>query len=220
MREGPVDLLAGDLVFLDEAVGQHRDGSAHDRLTLDRWPFLDRPPLASLGPLRPVRVRPGVERVEDPVLDVVEADPQLGNPVAEEVRFGPAKVVPQLPQAFDPNEALESCLGGQTAEPIEDRDGSVVVAVENDFGPGHRPKLPTSSQVEYPQICETSQGVRFRGILSVISVLLTFDFFAGRADCKDGQFRLRCGRAGISVVRGVRVAVALRCPTPRFSGVS
>ena len=93
---------------------------------------------------------------------MVEADPQLVNPVAEEVRFGPAKVVPQLPQAFDPNEALESCLGGQTAEPIEDRDGSVVVAVENDFGPGHRPKLPTSSQVEYPQICETSQGVRFR----------------------------------------------------------
>ena len=30
--------------------------------------------------------------------------------------------------------------------------------------------------------------------------------------------RLRLGRAGISVVRGVRVSVALRCPTPRFPG--
>jgi hypothetical protein len=60
--------------------------------------------------------------IEDPVLDVVETDPQLVNPVAEEVRFGPAKVVPQLPQAFDPNEALESCLGGKP--PSQSRTGT------------------------------------------------------------------------------------------------
>ncbi len=110
MRAGPVDLLTGNLVFLDEAVGQHRGGLSHDRLTTVLGPMLDRPPFDGLGPFRPVRVRLGVEGVEDAVLDMVQADSQFVNPVTEQVRLGPAKVVPQLSQAFDPDEALESCL--------------------------------------------------------------------------------------------------------------
>jgi hypothetical protein len=84
-----------------------------------------------------------VEGIEESLLDAVEADPQFVDPVAEEIRFGPTKVVPNLSEPLDANEALETRLQGKSLEPFQNGAGTVVVTVENDFGSGHRRRLLT-----------------------------------------------------------------------------
>jgi hypothetical protein len=72
-------------------------------------------------------------------------------------------------------------------------------------------RLQSSAVVtEYQAVSDLSRSCL---LSSVVSVLLTFDFLAPCADCEDGGFRLRLGRAAISVVSCIDVRLRLAAHT-------
>src|SRR5690348_10333492 len=90
-----------------------------------------------------------MEEVQHPVLNSLDAAPQLVNPVPQEVRFGPPKFMAHLAQPLQTKVTLVLYFHRQFVELLHERARSVFLPVEDDSGLGH------SSPV-YSQSCETA----------------------------------------------------------------
>ena len=99
----------------------------------------------------PLANRDHVEKVQDPVLNALKADPEFVNPIAQKVGFGPPQFVTHFTQPLQTQEALVLDLCGQFAEPRQEWARSVLFLVKDNF------RSRRSISV-YSQTCESANG--------------------------------------------------------------
>src|SRR5262249_50562765 len=73
-----------------------------------------------------------MKEIEHAVVHRTEADAQFIDPVAQVVGFRAAQLVAQVPEPFELHAALIKCPLRKRVEPLQDRDGAVIVPVKDD----------------------------------------------------------------------------------------
>jgi hypothetical protein len=73
-----------------------------------------------------------VKEIKYPVIHGPEANAQLVNAVAQVIGFRAAQLMPKLPKPLQLDTAFIKHSIRKTIEPVQDRDGAVIIAIEND----------------------------------------------------------------------------------------
>jgi len=78
-----------------------------------------------------------MKKIEDPIVDMVQTDPQFMNAIAQQVGFGPPQLVTKFGEPLDFDPALVLGLGWKAIEPFEHRRGAIGLPIEDNPGSRH-----------------------------------------------------------------------------------
>jgi hypothetical protein len=91
---------------------------------------------------------PTVEEVEDSIVEPLETDPKLVDPIAQEVRFRSSQLMAQVLEPLEPGQTFVLGLVRQFVELIDNRDLPILFPEKDDLGLGH--SLPHLSGGSHP----------------------------------------------------------------------
>jgi hypothetical protein len=83
---------------------------------------------------------PSVKTIQNPIVHSPLSYPQLMDAVSQKIRERPSQLVPEFREALNSGDALRICLSirpAQFFEPIEDRDISFCLPIEDNLRTGH-----------------------------------------------------------------------------------